>query len=498
MHINKLLGSTLALAMLFPAGQANAELLKNLKFSGQLDIQGVNAHNVEDFATRKDFAAALNQDRVSDTQTRVMISADWDLLDDVHSRVTLEKNNRRWGTPAATAKGETLTVVQGAITVDEANVKIDKVFGVMDLTAGRQFFGNPGDLIVYYGPSDKPYYGLPVSGIDAFRADIAGESLQLTALAGYMNAHAAGLDTGTNREDLRGIILGVKGQENIAANLYVWNKQTHRSDNAVGQAGSNANNGSKNDNLYVGGLKAKVTAGGGWLGFEVAKNYGSHRVTGAAGGEAASSNYVGWGCLGDLGIKAEIDGVGAFTPWGQFAYGSGRDNISENRNENFQTINSDYRPGAIYGMFPQGAGVNLGGTYVFANDPAGNGLTNRIISGAGLKITPAVANKLTFGMSYWRFWFAKMPQSHGVRGTLALHKEAHGNRHIGDEIDVDATWAHSDNVSFTLGGGTFQPGGFIKESQQSNQLGAASAKSGTPNNPAVLGYFTARVKWGGS
>ena len=40
--MKKLLGSTLALAMFMPAG-ANAEVLKNFKMSGQIDIQATTA-----------------------------------------------------------------------------------------------------------------------------------------------------------------------------------------------------------------------------------------------------------------------------------------------------------------------------------------------------------------------------------------------------------------------------------------------------------------------
>ena len=55
--MKKLLGMTLALAMFVPAG-ANAELLKNLKASGQLDIQTTSANNVRDFTTRPTHAPA--------------------------------------------------------------------------------------------------------------------------------------------------------------------------------------------------------------------------------------------------------------------------------------------------------------------------------------------------------------------------------------------------------------------------------------------------------
>ncbi len=128
--MKKFLGFTLALAMLFPAGQANAELLKNLKFSGQLDTQSTAARNTVDFATRAPrhnsadgtsstilntggLVPADGQDRIGDTQSRILVSADWDLLDDVHYRSTLRKSNRVWGNAS-----QDLNAVQTTVFVD--------------------------------------------------------------------------------------------------------------------------------------------------------------------------------------------------------------------------------------------------------------------------------------------------------------------------------------------------------------------------------------------
>jgi len=93
--MKKLLGTTLALAMFIPAG-ANAELLKNFKVSGNLDIQTTSARNVTDFVTRPTGANSspangVNHDRIGHATTRVIVKLDWDILDDVHSRVTLVK-----------------------------------------------------------------------------------------------------------------------------------------------------------------------------------------------------------------------------------------------------------------------------------------------------------------------------------------------------------------------------------------------------------------------
>src|SRR5438309_11799273 len=92
--MKKLLGAVLAAALLFPPGQASAELLKNLKVSGQLDIWTDSADNVTDFVTR----GAGNHDHLGTAETRTLLNMQWDLLDDVHANVTLRKNDRAWGT----------------------------------------------------------------------------------------------------------------------------------------------------------------------------------------------------------------------------------------------------------------------------------------------------------------------------------------------------------------------------------------------------------------
>ena len=75
--MKKLLGSTLALAMLLPTG-ASAELLKNFKVSGQLDVQADSANNVTDFATRAgNGGSPVNNDRIGAAYTRLILSADW-------------------------------------------------------------------------------------------------------------------------------------------------------------------------------------------------------------------------------------------------------------------------------------------------------------------------------------------------------------------------------------------------------------------------------------
>ncbi|MDE2291520.1 MAG: hypothetical protein KGL53_05505, partial [Elusimicrobia bacterium] len=70
--MRKLLATTLAAGLLVPA-VANAEILRNLKVDGSLDVQAVSGRNVTDFTTRGDVVGApstTGQDRIGTTATR--------------------------------------------------------------------------------------------------------------------------------------------------------------------------------------------------------------------------------------------------------------------------------------------------------------------------------------------------------------------------------------------------------------------------------------------
>lgn len=484
--MKKLLGSTMALAMFLSAGSANAELLKNLKLSGKIDLQGTAARNIRDFQTKNSDslqnsgapATQTGQDRIGDMQTRVMLSGDWDVLDDVHARVTIRKNDRTWGNSS-----QNLNAIQSAFEADEAFIKIDKLAGHLDTTLGRQFLGEEGDMVLYYGPKSN-LYGMSVTAIDAARADFGGESWTGTAFTGKATGNASSLGTASaNQQDVRGLILGCKGHENVSVKAHLYNQATHRADSGLGTPPSNGGNGSKNDNLFVAGVKAKATMGALFINGEFHKNFGEERQTdgNAAQSELGARKYTGYAFRLNGGAKIDMSDVGMLTAWAEYAYGSGDRDNRTNKDYGFTAIASDYRPGAIYGRFASNAttvqlGNFLAGTAITGDGlAANNGMNNRVIKGAGVKFTPSSLNKLTVGVSVWDYWF-----QHGGRKDSNINQTGSGNRHIGSEAGLDATWQHSENVSVKLGAGQFQPGGYIKNAIASN------ATNGIQVRPAYL------------
>lgn len=539
--MKKLLGSALTLALVFPSGPASAELLKNLKVMGGVDLQTNYARNVLDFRTNQTAgsgAGALSglasNDRISNVHTRTWLGLGWDLLDDVHAKVTLRKNDRSWGNTSsgggAQGPGGSQVLnsgdpggVLGNLFVNEANMKIDKLMGHIDATIGRQFWGEPGDLIAFWGP--KNTYGLTVTAIDALGISASNDMMDVSAIAGKTVGTAVGgnaaapcvdlngdgdcVDAGeaaatTRDTDVAGVDLGWKMLP-VKVHTFVWNRIL-RGNGAMGQpptatlAAAVASG--LNDNLWLYGVKLKAEGMGGWVNATVAANSGSNRsATGtvpATGVAANSANYSGKGLLLDMGYKMDVADVGGFTPWATWGWGSGRHDTTSNHNENFTTISSDFRPGVIYGRFSTagvaggilGSGVGAGATYDGAGGLATPGLTNRIIWGGGLKFNCARTQKMSLGLSYWDFNYQRATQAGLASSAGVGNPVAKGNRHIGSEIDIQLDWAHSENVMLSGGWAQFQPGGFVKETVNLNSGG-----SGAGVNPASLVFADLSVKF---
>ncbi|HXS99387.1 MAG TPA: hypothetical protein VN915_01815 [Elusimicrobiota bacterium] len=461
--MKKLLGSTLALALIVPA-TANAELLKNFKMGGSLEVDAVSATNVKDLATVK-------YDDISTIQTRLMVKADWDLLDDVHAHVSLDKNDRTWGGTAAgnTAGGtsQNLNGIESTVWVDESYVKIDKLFGALDTTVGRQFYGESGDLVIYFGPKYN-LYGMPITALDAARFDWNGEKAGVTILGGKVKSAGLGA-TDTADVNLYGLDVHAKPMDNVSGSAYIYNRNTINS-------GTGALNVVANDHLYVAGLKGKVTAGIAWLKAEVAKDFGQNRTVPGTGGSVYGTvaNYTGWAGKLDLGAKVDLSSLGAVTGWGEAGIGSG----GATGNRNFQAIAGDYRPGQIWGRFLTSAAATFAGGAAGQGNGADNTtLSDLVVLGAGAKITPAALSKLTAGLSWWNY---RLQTSNGVPTGRS------GNRALGNEYDLDLSWAHSENVLVSAGVGEFQPGG--------NLIRAGIASNGTISS-ARLGYADLSVKF---
>src|SRR6266571_2705112 len=117
MSVTKLASLSFALALVYSISlPARAELLKNFKTDGSIEVKSFGIDNEVD---RND----ATDDYRGETRTRIMVGGSFDLLDDVHSRVLLAKHNRVYG--GGSENGDT---IQSSVFADNAYVKIDKVF----------------------------------------------------------------------------------------------------------------------------------------------------------------------------------------------------------------------------------------------------------------------------------------------------------------------------------------------------------------------------------
>src|SRR4051812_37461818 len=133
----------LVAAVCFPA---RAEILRNFRTDGSFETRSFSINNEVDRNGNAD-------DYRGETNTRLMVGGNFDLLDDVHARVLLDRTPRHRGTSPGTGTSSIATV-EADTFLDNAYVKIDKLIRRVDLTIGRQFYNNPNDLNIYFGPQN--------------------------------------------------------------------------------------------------------------------------------------------------------------------------------------------------------------------------------------------------------------------------------------------------------------------------------------------------------
>ncbi len=412
MTLRKLFSLALAFALLDSAAvPAHAELLKNFKTDSSIEVKTFGIDNETDANPSAD-------DYRSATHTRILVGGSFDLLDDVHGRVLLRKNNRVYG-----QTGENLNSVQTAIAVDNAYTKIDKVFGRVDLTMGRQFYGDSEDPNIYFGV--QPDDILSVTALDAFRADadimgwakfegIAGKTVEstpvsATAPAGPTNANS---DTDLWGGKLSSDKLIPKG----SAGLSYYTRK------AKG-AGATQNN---TLNVLQVCAAGDILAGLGYHA-DFMQNFGRNNA--AAGTPAYDgSAYI-------IGLKYGHD-ISNMPFRAKAEYGRG--------SRDFASIAAGKRFGIIWGEHSNA------GPSTYAGGTAGAGLTNLKVADVSLGINPIA--KLGIDVSWYRF----MRDNGDASGALGYANS--GKTSIGTEYDLVVSWKHSDNVSLEASAATFQVG----------------------------------------
>jgi hypothetical protein len=384
--MKKILAVVTAVAVV--SSVASAQLLKNFKLDGSsLEINAYNLNNA-DFNKNK-------PDKTGDVDTRLMLNMSFDLNDDANAVVTLVKNNRQWGTSSETINENATLGTNGILNnlyVEQAYVNLKGVIG-MDHKLGRQFYGNPGDLVIYYGPKMWPYQQGNVGNVDAIDAWVGMYNYKdwtFTGILGKEQRQNNNLGTNLSGIDIK------KKIDRFNLNAYYYYKVDNTNKDDLGLYGFRANW----DCNYVEGLN---------LGLEYDHNAGSDNSYNKYKGYAYKVNagYTTDKVAGKLGLNAE------------YAYRSGKDSNSDYKI--YKPIALDYRPGIIY----DGFGVNK--TYVKSIG------TGAKVFKVGANWTPEKLNKLNIAFDYINLKVAE--KATGMKDT------------VGNEYDIVATWNHSDKIS---------------------------------------------------
>ncbi len=409
-------GLTLGLVAFFSI-PTHAEIFKNLKVDGSIETRSFGIDNETDRDGSQD-------DYRAETNYRVMVGANFDLLDDVHSRLALTKNSLQ-GSGGTT--GTDVNSVESSLLFSNAYVKIDKVMDVGDLTIGRQFYGDPNDLIIYFGPNNDDI--LSINSFDAFRADIGVNDNWAKIHAVYgKTTELGGVGVVANSDvDVFGGEIGTEKlvpASNLAAYYYTGKAK------GAGALGNNTTN------VYGARLNGDIGAVGG-LGYA---------LEGAANGGRNNngSQNANHGSMYDIVLRYGRE-VSAKPFRAHIEYGAGT--------HNFTPINAGRRYGIIWGEHTTsvGAPALTGGS-----DAPGTGLTNLHVFDGGLGINPLA--KLGVDVNAYRFMYA----------ASASNKTS-----VGTEYDLILSWKHSDNVLLEANAATFQVGDALENS------------GGTPTNPIV-------------
>lgn len=387
------------LALLVFAGNiASAELLKDFKHDGKVTVNGYTTKNNNVFDSKK-------KQTTSDVDTRVELNMGFSVTQDVDAVVSAVKCNRQYN-----GASENIDGITAAVTFEQAYLNLKGVLGV-DHKIGRQYYGDAGSIVLYYGPTPWPYAngiagnGLGKSGLDGWTGWYKNDKLAVHAISAKQANSVAMPNTDT---DLVGVAGRYDLMELLNVGAYFYEQKMYgnatTADNTLDIAGVKGDGKFSPLNLSYYG--------------EMAKNYGH---------KAAGVNYTGTAFI--AGGKMEMDLIGKWTFMGEFASGTG-DKTSVKKDEGFADISADYRPGVIWG------GIRLN-----------SGLTNLTTWNLGANWNTPMFEKLTLGGKLYHFGYNQKVTSAGNQTTST----------IGNELDLTANWQHNENVGLMAYYGAFVP-----------------------------------------
>lgn len=387
------------LALLALTGNiASAELLKNMKWTGGAEIKNATGQKSV-VGTKADW---------SNTFSRFTLGANFDLNEDINAQVTAVKSDfRNYGTNA-----QNVDNITGNVFFTEAYVSLKNVLW-LNHKFGRQYYGNAGDMVIYYGPGFGANNGVAnfsVSALDGWYGEWNKGKWTVTGLAAKLDENST-----TNPQDVN--LYGATGKFDYSAEVkgsaYFYQKDSR--DDVAAPA-------YQHDTLQVAGVKAEGVFEGIGYGVEYAMNMGKNKQL------ATAADYVGTALKANLSYGLDLNKFGKFEFMGEYGMGSGDETGSTDENGEFQAISHNYLPGMIFGTY--GVGQTM------------NGIGNLTVMNAGVKYMPKQIEKLTVGAKFFTFAPTEEPVGYDAYGT---------------ELNLCAGWKHSENVGLKASYAMFMP-----------------------------------------
>ncbi len=131
----------------------------NFLITTEIDTNVLEINNETDFLNTLD--DGTNDDYQDEIKGRFLASILFNIGDSIKAKVAICKNNDYWDSLQGVEKIDNLT----------SDLKIyNAYFQYLGLSIGRQFYGNPGDLALYFGPVDD--YNLSINSLDMVRWEL--------------------------------------------------------------------------------------------------------------------------------------------------------------------------------------------------------------------------------------------------------------------------------------------------------------------------------------
>ncbi|MFA5859138.1 MAG: hypothetical protein WC955_08725 [Elusimicrobiota bacterium] len=418
--------------------------VKNMFISGSADISVLAIDNETDFSGT--YSDGTNDDYEDDTKSRVLLTYGFDVGDDIIVRLVLNKNNDYWDSLQGMEKLDNLTAdIRVYNAYFQYRYGIPGIFGTK-FTVGRQFFGNPGDLALYFGPVDD--FNLSVNSLDMlrFEAERLFGFLGIDMFVSKLNEAATFSTTLRKRNwdtDLVGTKVKAEGLlpgTTLAVYYYGYYDQApdEKSVDALTLVG-----------LQLGGILLVENVK---YGLEFCQDFGAKKETSNSIGSKIRPSYNGNGLLANLCLKSNpinlvfVDNIVSFTA--AYALGSGDSAVTEDKDEGFWSLNPDLHYGDIWWRTVTGLGPEKTGS---------TGLQNKQVVDLVLTnefVVPNSEKRVTVSLKYMKVQNVVVSTGDAV-ATLNLDESKHD---VGNEIGLIIEEEFSKALSVGISFSQFNPG----------------------------------------